>query len=398
MDVKKKEDVETIMETYLRTWCEIDLDAILQNILNIKQKAQNGVKVMAVIKADGYGHGAVEIARYIHQDVDYFGVATIEEAVELRENQISEPILILGYTSPSLYALNIKYDVDQTIYSLETASRISEEAARQKKTARIHIALDTGMTRIGISPDEKGLDMVKAIKELPNLEITGLFSHFSCADMEDKTYTEQQMERFDSFVELLEENQIHIPVKHICNSAGIMEFDHHRYDMVRAGIILYGLYPSDEVDKSSLYLTPAMSWKSHVVNIMEPELNRGVSYGATYVTTHPCRIATVSIGYADGYPRSLSNKGWMLIRGKKAPILGRVCMDQTMVDVTAIPDVEMEDVVTLIGKDGEEQILVEDMADLSGSFNYEFICDVGQRVKRVYQGKNYGKEAENARE
>lgn len=376
------------METYLRTWCEIDLDAILQNISGIRQKAQDGVKVMAVIKADGYGHGAVEIARYIHQDVDYFGVATIEEAVELRENQIDEPILILGYTSPSLYALNIKYDVDQTIYSLETAGRISAEAVRQNKTARIHIALDTGMTRIGISPDEKGMEMVRKIRELPNLEITGLFSHFSCADMTDKTYTEQQMERFDAFVEMLENQQIHIPIRHICNSAGIMEFDHHRYDMVRAGIILYGLYPSDEVDKNSLALTPAMSWKSHVVNIMEPELNRGVSYGATYITDHPCRIATVSIGYADGYPRSLSNKGWMLIRGKKAPILGRVCMDQTMVDITDIPDVEMEDVVTLIGKDGEEQIFVEDMANLSGSFNYEFICDVGQRVKRVYQGKN----------
>ena len=372
------------METYLRTWCEVNLRAIRENLRHIREKAGEGIKVMAVIKADGYGHGAVEVGKAVCKDVDYFGVATIEEAVELRQAGIHVPVMVLGYTSPSQYPLNIRYDVEQTIYTMEMARGISEEAGRKGKTARVHIALDTGMTRIGVSPDERGQAFVQEVQALPHLEITGLFSHFSCADMEDKTYSEQQMERFDHFVDLLEENQIHIPMKHLCNSAGIMEFDHHRFDMVRAGIILYGLYPSDEVDQGALALTPAMSWKSHVVNIMEPELHRGVSYGATYVTDRPCRIATVSIGYADGYPRSLSNKGWMLIRGRKAPIVGRVCMDQTMVDITDIPDVQMEDVVTLIGTDGEERISVEDMADLSGSFNYEFVCDVGQRVKRVY--------------
>lgn len=374
------------MEPYLRTWCEVDLKAIRQNMLNIRKKAGKDIKVMAVIKADGYGHGAVEIGKYIDQEADYFGVATIEEAVELREAEIDKPILVLGYTSPSLYGLNLRYDVEQTIYSMEAAEKMSEEAVRAGKTAKIHIALDTGMTRIGITPDEKGLALVKEIRNLPGLEITGLFSHFSCADMEDKSYTEEQMERYDHFVSLLEESHIAIPVKHLCNSAGIMEFDHHRFDMVRAGIILYGLYPSEEVNKDTLDLQPAMSWRTHVVNIMEPEMNRGISYGATYVTDHPCRIATISIGYADGYPRSLSNKGWVLIHGHRAPIVGRVCMDQTMVDITDIPDVKIEDVVTLIGQDGEERISVEDMADLSGSFNYEFVCDVGQRVKRVYCG------------
>ena len=374
------------MEEYLRTWCEVDLDAIYQNICRIREKAGEGTKVMAVIKADGYGHGANEIGHYIKDKVDYFGVAAIEEAVELREAGLTLPTLILGYTSPSLYSLNLKYDVDQTIYSYDTACKMSGEAVKSGKTAKVHIALDTGMTRIGISPDEKGLEIVKQISKLPGIKIEGLFTHFSCADMTDKTYTRQQMERYDYFVKLLSENEIHIPVKHICNSAGIMEFDHHRYDMVRSGIILYGLYPSDEVDKNALELSPAMSWKSHVVNIMEPEMNRGISYGATYVTTHPCRIATVSIGYADGYPRSLSNKGWMLIHGKKAPIVGRVCMDQTMVDITDIPDVKIEDVVTLIGQDGSERISVEDMADLAGSFNYEFVCDVSKRVKRIYNG------------
>lgn len=373
------------MKNYVRTWCEVDLDAILQNILNIRKKSGDTPKLMAVIKADGYGHGAVQIGHYIKDAVDYFGVATIEEAVELRESGLELPILILGYTSPSQYSLNLHYDVEQTIYSLETAEKISEEAVKEGKTARIHVALDTGMTRIGLSPDKKGLDVVKKMEKLPNVKLTGLFTHFSCADMTDKTYTYEQMERYDSFVKLLEENHITIPVKHICNSAGIMEFDHHRYDMVRAGIVIYGLYPSDEVKKEALKLTPALSWKAHVVNIMEPEMNRGVSYGATYVTDHPCRIATVSIGYADGYPRSLSNKGWMLIHGKKAPIVGRVCMDQTMVDITNIPDVNLEDVVTLIGQDGEERISVEDMADLSGSFNYEFVCDISKRVKRLYR-------------
>ena len=372
------------MENYLRTYCEIDLDAILQNILNIKEKAGKDVKLMAVIKADGYGHGANEIGHYIKDVVDYFGVATIEEAVELRKADLHLPILILGYNSPSLYHLNLEYDVDQTIYSWETAQKMSEIAVKMGKTARIHIALDTGMTRIGISPDEEGLEIVKEIQKLPSLKIEGLFTHFSCADMTDKGYTFAQMERYDSFVQLLEKNHIEIPTKHICNSAGIMEFDHHRYDMVRSGIITYGLYPSDEVDMTALALTPALSWKSHVVNIMEPKMNRGISYGATYVTDHPCRIATVSIGYADGYPRSLSNKGWVLIRGKKAPIAGRVCMDQMMVDITEIPDVEIEDIVTLIGTDGDQRISVEDMADLSGSFNYEFVCDISKRVPRIY--------------
>lgn len=376
------------MESYLRTWCEVDLTAIRQNMINIRQKAGKTPKVMAVIKADGYGHGAVEIGKYIYNEADYFGVATIEEAVELRQAGIDKPILVLGYTSPSLYGLNLEYNVEQTIYSMEAAKKMSEAAEKAGKAAHIHIALDTGMTRIGISPDEKGLSFMKEVKELPGISVTGLFSHLSCADMEDKKYTEEQLKRFDDFVSLLEENHILIPVKHICNSAGIMEFDDHRYDMVRAGIILYGLYPSEEVKKESLSLKPAMSWKTHVVNIMEPEMNRGISYGATYVVDHPCKIATISIGYADGYPRSLSNRGWVLIHGKKAPIVGRVCMDQTMVDITDIPDVKIEDVVTLIGQDGNETISVEDMAELSGSFNYEFVCDVGQRVKRVYQREN----------
>lgn len=372
------------MGEYLRTWCDIDLAAIRRNMCNIREKAGQGVKVMAVIKADGYGHGAIPIGHHIEDITDYFGVASIDEAVELRKSGISIPILILGYNSPSLYEMNLLYDIDQTIYSIETAKAMSETAKRAGKRARIHIALDTGMTRIGFSADEEGLAAVKEIAALPNIHLEGLFTHFSCADMTDKAYTHQQMERYDHFVDMLEEAGITIPVKHICNSAGIMEFDHHRYDMVRAGIILYGLMPSDEVDVKSIDLEPALAWKTHVVNIMEPEMNRGVSYGATYVTDHPCRIATVSIGYADGYPRSLSNKGYMLIHGQKAPILGRVCMDQTMVDITHIADVKVEDEVILAGGWDEKRISVEEISELAGSFNYEFVCDISKRVPRKY--------------
>ena len=377
---------EVPKDEYLRTYAEVDLDAIRRNMVRIREKAGD-VKVAAVIKADGYGHGDVEIGHYIEDISDYFAVATIDEGEKLRKSGLSRPIMILGYNSPSLYWKNLKYDIEQTIYSIETARAMSQAALKAGKTARIHVAVDTGMTRIGISPDQKGINLMKEMAGLPNLEIYGLFTHFSCADMEDKQYTKDQMDRYDSFVKMLEEEGIHIPLKHICNSAGIMEFDHHRYDMVRAGIILYGLYPSDEVCFDHLYLEPALSWKSHVVNIMEPEMNRGVSYGATYVVEKPCRLATVSIGYADGYPRSLSNKGWVLIRGQKAPIVGRVCMDQMMVDITDIPQVEIEDLVTLIGADGQERISVEDMADLAGSFNYEFVCNISKRVKRVWINK-----------
>ena len=335
------------MKEYLRTYCEIDLKAIRENYINIKKKTGDNAMTMAVIKADGYGHGAVEVAHYLSDIADYFGVATIDEGVELRKAGLKQPILLLGYNSPSLYYKNLEYGVDQTIYCYDTAKAMSEAAVKAGKTARIHIALDTGMTRIGLSPDEKGLAIVEQIANLPNIKIEGLFTHLSCADMTDKTYTESQMKRYDYFVELLDQAGIEIPVKHICNSAAIMEYDDHRYDMARAGIILYGMYPSDEVDFSNLEL--------------------------------------ISVGYADGYARSLSNKGWVLIHGKKAPIVGRVCMDQMMVDITDIPDVKLEDIVTLIGKDGDNSISVEDMANLAGSFNYEFVCDVGKRVPRVYK-------------
>ena len=371
------------MNKHSRVCANIDLSAVMHNMEAMHQNIDPDTKIMAVIKADGYGHGAVEVAHYLSDFADYFGVATIDEGVELRKAGLKQPILLLGYNSPSLYYKNLEYGVDQTIYCYDTAKAMSEAAVKAGKTARIHIALDTGMTRIGLSPDEKGLAIVEQIANLPNIKIEGLFTHLSCADMTDKAYTESQMKRYDYFVELLDKARIEIPVKLICNSAAIMEYDDHRYDMARAGIILYGMYPSDEVDFSNLELTPAMSWYSHVVNIMEPEMERGVSYGATYVVDHPCRLATVSVGYADGYARSLSNKGWVLIHGQKAPIVGRVCMDQMMVDVTGIPDIHEGDEAILWG--GTVSDTAETIARKTDTIPYEVLCGVSRRVPRVYR-------------
>ena len=240
------------------------------------------------------------------------------------------------------------------------------------------------MTRIGFQTEEESIGEIQKIKELPWLEVEGIFSHFSCADEKDKTYANMQMEKYDSFLDRLEEAGVEIPIKHLCNSAGIMEFDHHRYQMVRSGIITYGLYPSEEVDKTALDLQPALTWKSHVAHVKTVKAGLGVSYGATFITRENMKIATVLVGYADGYPRSLSNKGRMLIHGKSVPIIGRVCMDQVMIDVTDVENVQVEDEVTLVGRDGDEVIPVEELAAMSYSFNYEFVCDINKRVIRNY--------------
>lgn len=372
------------MESYLRAYAEVDLEAIGHNINEVRKNVGKNVKICAVIKANAYGHGAVKVGHYLENMVEYFAVATIEEAIELRESGITLPILILAYTSPSQYDDIVKYDITQTIYSYETAELLDSAAQRAGKTAKIHVALDTGMTRIGFVMTDESIDEIEKISRLEHAELEGMFTHFSCADMYDKTYTKMQMERYDWVCAELEKRGVEIPIKHVCNSAGIMEFDSHRFQMVRSGIITYGLYPSDEVDKSALELKPAMTFKSHVINVKTVEAGHGVSYGATYVTQRPTKIATVSVGYADGYPRSLSNKGRVLIRGEFAPIIGRVCMDQIMVDVTDIDGVQIEDIVTLVGHDGDNEIPVEEPANMSGSFNYEFVCGLTNRVTRVY--------------
>lgn len=374
------------MNRYLRCYAEISLEAIGHNIREVKKRLPEGVKLLGVVKANAYGHGAVPVASYLENQVDYFATATIEEAVELRENGISAPILILGYVSPSQYGDLVEYDITQTIDSYAQALALEKEAARQNRKAKAHLAVDTGMTRIGFQVTEHDADEAAKIADLPHIELEGMFTHFSCADQEDKTYCSMQMEKYDKMTALLAERGVTIPLRHICNSAGIMEFDDHRFEMVRSGIITYGIYPSEEVKKERLDLIPALSWKSHVIHVKEVGPGIGVSYGATYVTEKPMtRIATVSAGYADGYPRALSNQGCVLIHGKKAPIIGRICMDQMMVDVTDIPDVQMEDVVTLVGTDGDETITIEEIANPAARFDYEMLCDISSRVTRVYK-------------
>lgn len=374
-----------LLEKYLRAYAEVDLSAIGHNIALVRKNVGADVKICAVIKADAYGHGAVAVGRYLENAVDYFAVATVDEAIELREAGIRLPIVILSYVSPSRYDEVVRYDVTQTVYSWETAALLDKEAAAQGKTAKVHIALDTGMTRIGYVVSEQSADEIRRISQLPHIELEGMFTHFSCADLTDKAYSRMQMERYDHMCEMLDARGVVIPLKHICNSAGIMEFDSHRFQMVRSGIITYGLYPSEEVDKAALPIRPAMRFCSHVVNVKWVEPGTCVGYGATYTTSARTRIATVSVGYADGYPRALSNKGRVLIHGQFAPVLGRVCMDQIMVDVTHIDGVEIEDVVTLFGRDGDNVIPVEEPADMAASFNYEFVCSLSPRVTRVYR-------------
>ena len=377
------------MNSYLRVHAEIDLDAIRYNMRQIKQSLHKDTKVMAIIKADGYGHGALTIASMLKEEgVEEFGVAIIEEGILLRENGIKNPILILGYTSKYQYAELIQYGLTQTVFQYEMAKSISEFAVAMNQTAKIHIKLDTGMSRIGFPANEESVKIVEEISKLPNIEIEGIFTHFACADEKDKTAAKKQIAIFTQFVEMLEKVGVHIPVRHIANSAGILDLKEVQFEMVRSGIITYGLYPSNEVNQSEIKLRPALSLKSHVTFVKIVEAGVSVSYNATYTTTKKTKIATIPVGYADGYPRALSSKGKVLIHGKFAPIIGRICMDQFMVDVTEIEDVKEGDIVTLVGEDGTEKISVEEVANLAGSFNYEFVCGLGRRVPRVYKENN----------
>lgn len=372
--------------SYYRVQARVDLNAIRHNLLEVRKKLNPDTKLMVIIKADAYGHGAVPLAKAIGDSgrIDAYGVAIIEEAVELRKAGITKPILILGYTPKEQYDLVVAYDVAQTVFQYEMAEALSEEAARQGKTAKIHIKLDTGMSRIGFTDTPESVEEVKRIAELANIEIEGLFSHFARADETDKSSTVNQLNRYIKFNNLLEKENIHIPVKHIANSAGIIEFPGAYFNMVRCGIATYGIYPSDMVNKNEIKLIPAMELKTHVIYVKDVEEGVGISYGATYVTDKKRRIATIPVGYADGYSRNLSNHGKVIIHGQYAQIVGRICMDQFMVDVTEIEDVKQGDLVTLLGRDADAYISAEELAEWSHSFAYELVCTVGKRIPRVY--------------
>lgn len=378
------------MKHYDRAWAEIDLDALLFNIESIREKIGKNTKIIAVIKTDGYGHGAEQIARVLEREQQVWGyaVATAEEAFSLRENGIQKPILVLGYTFPYSYEHFIKEEVRSTVFTLDTAKELSDIAVKMGKNCIVHLKIDTGMTRIGINPDAKGLALIRQICALPGLEIEGIFTHFATADEIDKTKTYHQMQLFQEFAKQVEqETKLEISMKHCSNSAGIVEMPEANMDAVRAGIILYGLWPSDTVQSDHrIQLKPMLCLKSRVVYVKTVPKGQEISYGGTYTTTRDTRVATICIGYGDGYPRSLSNVGSVLLQGQRAPILGRVCMDQFMVDVTDLDlPVRIGDTVTLIGEEGGACITMEELGALSGRFNYELACDIGKRIPRIYK-------------
>ena len=367
--------------TFDSTKLMIDLDAIGHNIAAVK--ARVNAPVMAIIKADAYGHGAVELARYLDESCAFFGVSSILEALELRQAGIQKPILILGYTPESAFPDAIRQHIRPTIFRYEDGLALSQAAQALGMTAQFHFAVDTGMSRIGFQVTQEDADLCARIAALPCLEAEGLFSHFATADCADLTRARHQAAQFAEFDRMLKDRGLVIPLRHLDNSAGLMNFG-CEYEMVRSGIVTYGMYPSDEVDPNLLDLRPALRWESRITHLKTLEPGREIGYGGTYTTTRPTRVATIPVGYADGYRRNLSGKFYVLIRGKKAPILGRICMDQMMVDVTEIPEAQQNDVVVLVGRSGEARITVEEIAAQGDSFNYEFVCGISRRVPRVY--------------
>lgn len=374
------------MKTYSRVYAKIDLDAIAYNMEQMKQRIDGDTQIMAVIKTDGYGHGAVPVAQMLekYNYISGFAVATLDEAVVLRAEGIEKPILVLGCIFPDQYMEMLEHKIRMNVYTEEMAKEISNMARRENKTAYIHIKLDTGMARLGFAKNKESIEAIARIGKLPNLKMEGVFTHFAKADETDKSFTGKQMLDFVEMTKSLKEKGVTFEYEHCANSAAIIDVPEARFDLVRAGIATYGLYPSDEVDKNSVHLKPALTLKSHVAFVKEIEKGTPVSYGGVFTADKKMTIATIPVGYGDGYPRSLSETGYVLIRGKKAPILGRICMDQFMVDVTDIEGVSFGDKVTLIGRDGKETISVEKLSDLSGRFNYEFICELGKRIPRVY--------------
>ncbi len=373
------------MRPYSRVYATVNLDAVASNMKSMRENLPASTLIMGSVKADGYGHGSVPIAKTIEPYVFGYAVATIDEGIILRRHGINKTILILGVTHESRYEELLRYDIRTAMFQYEKAKKLSDLALKQGKKAVVHLALDTGMSRIGMKADREHAKEAAAIAALEGIEVEGLFTHFARADETDKSAYEEQYRRYKEFLGYLEELGVKIPIRHCSNSAGIVEsLESNHMDMVRAGIAIYGMYPSDEVDHNSVKLTPAMEIKSCITYIKEIEAGTAVSYGGTFVADHTMKVATIPVGYGDGYVRSLSGKGDVLIHGKRAAILGRICMDQFMVDVTDIPDVQEDDEVTLLGSDGAECITMEELAEKSGGFHYEMICDIGKRIPRVY--------------
>ena len=378
------------MNTYSRVYAKIDLDAVCHNLVEIRRLLRPDTRIIAVVKTDGYGHGAVEIATAIEKEqcIAGFATATAEEALKLRRSGIRKPVLILGHVFAEHYEKLVQEEIRPAIFTLEAAKKLSDAAVLAGRDAVIHIKVDTGMSRIGMRAAKESARMIAQIQALPHRIIEGIFTHFACADEADETFTKAQLAQFEQFVAQLEADGIHIPYRHCSNSAAVISCPDAHMDLVRAGIILYGLWPSDEIKAQAaerqIRLWAALELKSHVAYVKDLEAGRRISYGGTYTTARPSKIATIPVGYGDGYPRSLSDKGYVLIHGRRAPILGRICMDQFMVDVTDAADVREGDEVTLAGVDGAKNLSLEELGALSGRFNYEFACCLGKRIPRIY--------------
>jgi len=364
-------------------WAEIDLGAIAHNIRQIRKISAKNAQICAVVKADAYGHGAIAVARTVlRAGADRLAVAIINEALELRKAGFRVPILILGYTPTCQATIVVDHDITQTIFSMDSAKALSGAAVAAGKIVNVHIKIDTGMGRIGVGPKDAGM-FAEAVVALPGIKIEGVFSHFATADSRDKSFTYEQYQQFSEGLQYIEAKGITIPIRHIANSAAILDLPHMHLDMVRPGIILYGLWPSDEVEQT-IELRPAMKFKAQVAFVKDMPAHQAISYGRTYITERLSRIATLPVGYADGWSRLLANKASVSIRGQRAPLVGRVCMDQCMIDVTHIPGVEPSDEALLFGG---ADLPVEEVADYMGTINYEIVCMVGKRVPRLYVGE-----------
>lgn len=375
-----------------RTWAQIDLDALEYNFKSIKSKLKSDTKILCVLKADAYGHGAeFLVKKYEKLGADYYGVSNLDEAVQLRKAGAKKPILIFGYTPPNMTHLLFKYDITQALFSLEYAEKLADECKNKNLKIKVHVKIDTGMSRIGFFSqtaegiEESAKEILSIEEKFPLLEITGIFTHFSVSDdcENNKDYTLKQYENFKTVIEKLEKNGLKIPLKHCCNSGGIVSFPEMHMDMVRAGVILYGLHPSKETE-GKIDLKPVMQLKTVVSQVKMIPKNVSVSYGRTFISDKKMKIASVAIGYADGYSLKFSSKAKMLISGKKVPIVGRVCMDQLMLDVSDIEDVSEGSIVTVFGRDGNKEITVDELAELIGTINYEIVCLIGKRVPRIY--------------
>lgn len=369
-----------------RAWAEVNLDNIAHNVREIRRITEERAEICGVVKADAYGHGVMEVAKTLLENgVTRLAVSMLDEAIQLRSVGINVPILILSYTDPIRADEIILNNVTQTVFSQDLAKALSQSAVKLKKEVKIHVKIDTGMTRVGFMSGYNAVKEVVEISKLPGIVIEGLFTHFASADEEDKSYTKMQFEKFMSICAELNRIGLYIPVKHVSNSAAIIEFPEMSLNMVRPGIALYGLYPSNSVNSQKLDLKPAMMFKANVILVKKVEKDVFISYGRSFCTKKESKIATLPIGYADGYSRLLNNKGEVLICGEKVPIVGKICMDQCMVDVTSLgKDVHVGDEVVIFGKQGKNQITIEDVADKLGTINYEVVCIVGKRIPRVY--------------